>query len=106
MQEKVIDNKNRLIVKSSSTWIKYRKIETLGILSAYLVLLVGVTILDRRNFLKDLVLLCVLLCLIMPLWLWMVWNEYSCAMKSHFRKFGNQMSGSGNHLCNYASLLA
>ena len=28
--------------------------------------------------------------------------EYSCAMKSHFRKFGNQMSGSGNHLCNYA----
>lgn len=23
---------------------------------------------------------------------------YSCAMKSHFRKFGNQMSGSGNHL--------
>lgn len=55
MQEKVIDNKNRLIVKSSSTWIKYRKIETLGILSAYLVLLVGVTILDRRNFLKDLV---------------------------------------------------
>ena len=33
-------------------------------------------------------------------------NEYSCAMKSHFRKFGNQMSGSGNHLCNYASLLA
>ena len=31
--------------------------------------------------------------------------EYSCAMKSHFRKFGNQMSGSGNHLCNYASLL-
>lgn len=36
--------------------------------------------------------------------LWEV--EYSCAMKSHFRKFGNQMSGSGNHLCNYASLLA
>ena len=33
-------------------------------------------------------------------------NEYSCAMKSHFRKFGNQMSGSGNHLCNHASLLA
>lgn len=33
-------------------------------------------------------------------------NEYSCAMKSHFRKFGNQMSGSGNHLCNYVSLLA
>ena len=35
-----------------------------------------------------------------------VTTEYSCAMKSHFRKFGNQMSGSGNHLCNYASLLA
>ena len=34
------------------------------------------------------------------------YTEYSCAMKSHFRKFGNQMSGSGNHLCNYASLLA
>lgn len=33
-------------------------------------------------------------------------SEYSCAMKSHFRKFGNQMSGSGNHLYNYASLLA
>ena len=33
-------------------------------------------------------------------------DEYSCAMKSHFREFGNQMSGSGNHLCNYASLLA
>ena len=33
-------------------------------------------------------------------------DEYSRAMKSHFRKFGNQMSGSGNHLCNYASLLA
>ena len=33
-------------------------------------------------------------------------NEYSCAMKSHFRKFGNQMSGSGNHLCKYMSLLA
>lgn len=33
-------------------------------------------------------------------------SEYSCVMKSHFRKFGNQMSGSGNHLCNYASLLA
>lgn len=27
------------------------------------------------------------------------YNEYSCAMKSHFRKIGNQMSGSGNHLC-------
>lgn len=26
---------------------------------------------------------------------------YSCAMKSHFRKFGNQMSGSGNHLCEF-----
>lgn len=35
-----------------------------------------------------------------------VYDEYSRAMKSHFRKFGNQMSGSGNHLCNYASLLA
>ncbi|WP_418215417.1 cysteine-rich small domain-containing protein [Blautia sp.] len=35
-----------------------------------------------------------------------MYSEYSCAMKSHFRKFGNQMSGSGNHLCNYASLLA
>ena len=33
-------------------------------------------------------------------------SEYSCAMKSHFRKFGNQMSGSGNHLCKYMSLLA
>lgn len=33
-------------------------------------------------------------------------SEYSCAMKSHFRKFGNQMSGSGNHLCKYTSLLA
>ena len=33
-------------------------------------------------------------------------TEYSCVMKSHFRKFGNQMSGSGNHLCNYVSLLA
>ena len=32
--------------------------------------------------------------------------EYSRATKSHFRKFGNQMSGSGNHLCNYAGLLA
>ena len=32
--------------------------------------------------------------------------EYSCAMKSHFLKFWNQMSGIGNHLCNYASLLA
>ena len=27
--------------------------------------------------------------------------EYSCSMKSHFRKFGNQMSGSGNHLCEF-----
>ena len=24
--------------------------------------------------------------------------EYSCAMESHFRKSGNQMPGSGNHL--------
>ena len=31
--------------------------------------------------------------------LWAETLEYSCAMKSHFRKFGNQMSGSGNHLC-------
>ena len=38
--------------------------------------------------------------------LFVVLSEYSRAMKSHFRKFGNQMSGSGNHLCNYASLLA
>jgi len=28
-------------------------------------------------------------------------SAYSCAMKSHFRKFGNQMSGSGNHLCEF-----
>ena len=28
-------------------------------------------------------------------------DAYSCAMKSHFRKFGNQMSGSGNHLCEF-----
>ena len=35
-----------------------------------------------------------------------MYSEYSCAMKSHFRKFGNQMSGSGNHLCKYMSLLA
>lgn len=28
-------------------------------------------------------------------------HEYSCAMKSHFRKFGNQMSESGNHLCEF-----
>ena len=28
-------------------------------------------------------------------------GAYSCAMKSHFRKFGNQMSGSGNHLCEF-----
>ena len=25
-------------------------------------------------------------------------NAYSLAMKSHFRKCGNQMTGSGNHL--------
>ena len=31
--------------------------------------------------------------------------EYSCAMKSHFRKFGNQMSGSGNHLCKFTPAL-
>ena len=40
------------------------------------------------------------------LWECILAFEYSRAMKSHFRKFGNQMSGSGNHLCNYASLLA
>lgn len=39
-------------------------------------------------------------------WIFAEESEYSCAMKSHFRKFGNQMSGSGNHLCNYANLLA
>ena len=32
-------------------------------------------------------------------------GEYSCAMKSHFRKFGNQMSGSGNHLCKFTLAL-
>ena len=32
-------------------------------------------------------------------------NEYSCAMKSHFRKFGNQMSGSGNHLCEFTRVM-
>jgi len=31
-------------------------------------------------------------------------NEYSCAMKSHFRKSGNQMSGKWKS--SYASLLA
>lgn len=31
-------------------------------------------------------------------------REYSCAMKSHFRKFGNQMSGSGNKPRNPAKL--
>ena len=31
-------------------------------------------------------------------------NEYSCAMKSHFRKSGNQMSGKWKSSC--ASLLA
>lgn len=31
--------------------------------------------------------------------------EYSCAMKSHFRKFGNQMSGSGNHLCEFTRVV-
>ena len=31
--------------------------------------------------------------------------EYSCAMKSHFRKFGNQMSGSGNHLCEFTRVM-
>lgn len=33
-------------------------------------------------------------------------GEYSCAMKSQFRKNGNQMSGTGNHQVIYASLLA
>lgn len=32
-------------------------------------------------------------------------NGYSCAMKSHFRKFGNQMSGSGNHLCEFTRVM-
>ena len=32
-------------------------------------------------------------------------GEYSCAMKSHFRKFGNQMSGSGNHLCEFTRVV-
>lgn len=32
-------------------------------------------------------------------------SEYSCAMKSHFRKFGNQMSGSGNHLCEFTRVM-
>ena len=39
-------------------------------------------------------------------WIDLAVFEYSRAMKWHFWKFGNQMSGSGNHLCNYASLLA
>lgn len=34
-----------------------------------------------------------------------VFNEYSCAMKSHFRKIGNQMSGSGNHLCEFTRVM-
>lgn len=33
-------------------------------------------------------------------------NEYSCAMKSLFRKIGNQVSGTGNHQLFSASLLA
>ena len=33
-------------------------------------------------------------------------SEYSCAMKSQFRKTGNQMSGTGNHQLLCASLLA
>ena len=32
-------------------------------------------------------------------------HEYSCAMKSHFRKIGNQMSGSGNHLCEFTRVM-
>ena len=35
---------------------------------------------------------------------WVVPLEYSCAMKSHFRKSGNQMSGKWKSSC--ASLLA
>ncbi len=31
--------------------------------------------------------------------------EYSCAMKSHFRKIENQMSGSGNHLCEFTRVM-
>ena len=31
--------------------------------------------------------------------------EYSCAMKLHFRKIGNQMSGSGNHLCEFTRVM-
>ena len=34
----------------------------------------------------------------------MLFSEYSCAMKSHFRKSGNQMSGKWKS--SYASLLA
>ena len=34
------------------------------------------------------------------------YDEYSCAMKSQFRKTGNQMSGTGNHQLLCASLLA
>ena len=30
---------------------------------------------------------------------------YSCTMKSHFWKFGNQMSGSGNHLCEFTRVM-
>lgn len=33
-------------------------------------------------------------------------SEYSCAMKSLFRKIGNQVSGTGNHQLFSASLLA
>ena len=33
------------------------------------------------------------------------YTEYSCAMKSHFQKFGNQMSGSGNHLCKFTRVM-
>ena len=37
---------------------------------------------------------------------WNIWPiEYSCAMKSHFRKIGNQMSGSGNHLCEFTRVM-
>lgn len=32
-------------------------------------------------------------------------HEYSCVMKSHFWKFGNQMFGSGNHLCEFTRIM-
>lgn len=33
-------------------------------------------------------------------------GEYSCAMKSQFRRSGNHKTGTGNHPITYASLLA